>query len=162
MVLFLVCSLALTSCSLAADAGDEMAQLSEPAPQISLPDLDGNQVSLSDHLGEVVLLNYWNLGCPPCLDEFPTFEEIHAEYRDRGLVIIAIHVGGPTREVAEFAQAGPYTFTILVDEAVAVAPPLPTTYVIDREGFVQHRWIGGPLEESEILAQVEPYLSTGE
>ena len=55
-------------------------EIDQPAPDLTLFDLDGREVSLSDFQGDVVLLNNWATWCPPCREEMP---EILAYYHQR-------------------------------------------------------------------------------
>jgi len=146
-------------CTVASGPSAPPIEVDEPAPRLLLPDLGGEQVDLDDYRGQVVLLNYWHLSCKPCLEEFPTFQALYEEFGDEGLAIVAVHLGGPTKDVEGFVTENEYTFTVVVDTKVTSTPPLPTTYVIDREGIARHRWVGGPLGREEILKQVEPYLN---
>jgi peroxiredoxin len=147
-----------SGCTVASGPAALPIAVDEPAPRLLLPDLGGEQIDLGDYKGQVVLLNYWNLSCKPCLEELPTFQALHEEFGDEGLAIVAVHLGGPTKDVENFVTENAYTFTVVVDTQATSTPPLPTTYVIDREGIARHRWVGGPLGREEILKQVEPYL----
>jgi peroxiredoxin len=146
------------SCGALAGAGESPAKVDEPAPRLMMPDLGGEQVDLSDYAGKVVLLNYWNLACKPCLEEFPTFQELHEEYGEKGLVIVAVHLGGPAQKVRDFVAEHGYTFIVAIDTEVTSTPPLPTTYIIDPEGIARHRWVGGPLQREAIMEVATPYL----
>jgi peroxiredoxin len=145
------------SCS-ALGGAEQPVKIDEPPPRLLLPDLGREQVDLSSYAGQVLLLNYWNLTCKPCLEEFPTFQELHEEYGEQGLAIVAVHLGGPTQEVKDYVEEHEYTFTVVIDTEVTSTPPLPTTYVIDPEGIARHRWVGGPLGREDILSEAEPYL----
>lgn len=72
------------------------------APEFVLPNLDGQQVRLSDFRGrKVVLLMFWASWCPSCREEAPTNRSAHALYRERGLEFLAVSIDqGPTAEQA--------------------------------------------------------------
>jgi thiol-disulfide isomerase/thioredoxin len=57
-------------------------EVDQPAPELTLFDLEGNQVSLSDFKGQVVLLNNWATWCPPCRLEMPEFKAYYEKYKD--------------------------------------------------------------------------------
>ena len=63
-----------------------------PAPDFTLPDLDGKMVSLSDYKDKVVLLNIWATWCPPCVQEMPSMEKLHQELKDEAFEILAVSV----------------------------------------------------------------------
>ena len=123
------------------------AAVDYPSPDIHLPDLAGNPVSLSDYRGQVVLVNNWATWCPPCKKEMPTLQAYYEDYRDQGFTIIAIESGEPVAEVAEFVQAYGLTFPVWPDpEQRAVAAfrnfSMHSSYVIDRSGQVRLAWAG--------------------
>ena len=51
-----------------------------PAPDIALPDIVGDTVRLSDHLGKVLYIDFWGTWCYPCLQEFPHSLELQAKF----------------------------------------------------------------------------------
>jgi peroxiredoxin len=112
------------------------------APEFALADLAGNRVRLSDHRGNVVLLNFWATWCPPCRAEMPSMEKLYQVYRDRGLVILAISGDRTNRSTVEtFVQELGVTFPILLDPAGEVFAQygvrgLPTSYLLDRRGRI--------------------------
>ena len=55
-------------------------EVDQPAPELTLSDLDGKEVSLSDFRGQVVLLNNWATWCPPCRLEMPEFQAYYDKY----------------------------------------------------------------------------------
>lgn len=62
----------------------------KPAPLFSTKTLEGKPFRLRDLHGKVVLLDFWMVGCPPCVIEIPEFEKLHRKYRAQGLRIIAV------------------------------------------------------------------------
>jgi thiol-disulfide isomerase/thioredoxin len=54
------------------------------APEITLNDLNGQKVSLSDYRDQVVLVNNWATWCPPCKLEMPTLQEFYQEHSQQG------------------------------------------------------------------------------
>ena len=52
-----------------------------PAPDFTLPDLNGKMVSLADYKDQVVLLNIWATWCRPCVEEMPSMEKLHQELK---------------------------------------------------------------------------------
>ena len=63
-----------------------------PAPNFTLPDLNGKMVSLTDYKGNVVLLNIWATWCPPCVEEMPSMEKLHQELKDESFEILAVSI----------------------------------------------------------------------
>ena len=130
------------------------------AHDFSLPDLDGNQVSLSEFEGRPVIVNFWATWCPPCRLEMPTFQNVFETHQDDGLVILAVNEAERSGTVNDFFydEMG-FSYTPLLDEDAQVgeaygAVGLPSTFFINGSGVVTavHR---GALTQ----AQLEGYLA---
>lgn len=70
----------------------------QPAPEISLPDPEGNIRNLSDLKGQVVLIDFWAAWCRPCRMANPTLVKIYEEYKDRGFTIFSVSLDGLARQ----------------------------------------------------------------
>jgi cytochrome c biogenesis protein CcmG/thiol:disulfide interchange protein DsbE len=111
------------------------------APDFSGEDAHRSLVRLSDHIGKVVLVDFWMTTCVPCKTEIPWFVEFAQTYRDRGLVVIGISVGGETwDEVRPFLKERNVDYPVVLGEdAVADAyrvTVLPSTFLLDRQGRI--------------------------
>lgn len=134
-------------------------EVGEKALNFTLPDLDGNPISLDDFRGRPVIVNFWATWCAPCRIEMPELQEAYETYRDEGLVILALNQDEPVDVArAYFEDEMGLTFTALQDDNSAIATAfgtigLPTTFFIDGEGAIAviHR---GPMT----LSQIEGYL----
>ena len=88
------------------------------APNIRLLDYNGNQVSLNDFRGKVIVLNFWASWCPPCKAEMPDFETAYQKYGSDVVFVMVSHLawGSDTIESAKsfYDQSG-YTFPIYFD-----------------------------------------------
>jgi thiol-disulfide isomerase/thioredoxin len=67
--------------------GDVGINKGQSPPPFTLPDLDGNQVSLSDFAGDVVILDLWATWCPPCRKEIPFLVSLYEQYKGQGLSV---------------------------------------------------------------------------
>ncbi|MFH2102486.1 MAG: TlpA disulfide reductase family protein [Chloroflexota bacterium] len=108
------------------------------APNFSLPNLDGDLISLSAQRGQVVVINFWATWCPPCRAEMPALQRIYSEYQDRGLIVLAINLTSQDRlnAINPFIQNNNLTFPILLDQEGIVShlykvTALPTTFFIN-------------------------------
>ena len=115
--------------------------------QFTLKNLDGEDVSLSDFEGQVILVNFWATWCPPCKVEMPFLQTYYDAHKDDGFVLLAIDVNESQAQVDEFITAYGYTFPVLLDNTGDVSqaygsPGLPYSVVIDREGKVAYRHSG--------------------
>ena len=130
--------------------------IGQVAPDISLTDMQGNRVNLSDYRGQVVILNFWATWCPPCREEMPSMEKLHRDYQDKGLVMLAVNVEeNGKKAVTSFLKKTPYSFPILLDEQAEAQNSYgvfryPESFIIDRNGIVVERiigardWLSGP------------------
>jgi len=112
----------------------------------TLSDIDGNRVSLADHSGKVVVLNFFADWCPPCRQEIPDFIELEEQYGAQGLSMIGVALVDRSAAKAFSDKIG-INYPILIDDgnvSAAYGPirSIPTTFVIDREGKIQKVYIG--------------------
>ena len=117
------------------------------APDFSLSDTGGKTVSLSDHEGRVIILNFWATWCLPCREEIPSFIKLQDQYHD-DLVIIGISMdqNGPA-VVPQFVERFGINYPILygdgkVARSYGGITGIPTSFLIDRDLVVQKRYIG--------------------
>ena len=143
------------------------------APEFTLADLDGNWVSLKELKGKVVLLNFWGTWCGPCRQEIPAFIKLTEKYKKDGLEIVGITLtSGSPENIQSFSDKWGINYTLLTDiegnETQVVTAKygqatgqritgIPTTFIIDREGYIRQRYVG-PRSESIFYKDLEPYL----
>ncbi|MBX3001756.1 MAG: TlpA family protein disulfide reductase [Caldilineaceae bacterium] len=136
------------------------ARVGSIAPDFSLVTLTGEQVHLSDFQGKPVILNFWATWCPPCREEMPALEAIWQQYGAGDVVVLGVDQGESVAVVERFIhERVGTTFPILMDSNHAVGNSyfvrsLPTTFFIDRNGFIQEIHIGGPLSLPFLQEQV--------
>ncbi len=111
---------------------------SEPAPDFTLTDFDGNSVQLSALRGKVVLLDFWATWCGPCRYDMPFVQQLYEELKPQGLEVFGVNAEGNNKAVSYLNQFG-YTFPTLIDRSMDVArlyniSAIPTFIVIDRQG----------------------------
>lgn len=120
------------------------------APDFELPDIDGEPHKLSDYHGKVIMLNFWGTWCPPCRREMPSMQRLYQKFKEKGLVVIAVNQFETEDIVFEFTARLSLvpTFPILLDRESRITeiykvPGLPTTFLIDKQGMIRYRAIGG-------------------
>jgi cytochrome c biogenesis protein CcmG/thiol:disulfide interchange protein DsbE len=137
----------------------ESLVIAKAAPSFTLRDLNGKQTSLSDFRGKVVILDFWATWYRPCVKEIPHFIALYEQYRNQGFVMVGIsvdHEGVDT--VKSFVQQHRVNYPILmadggVKEAYGGITAIPTTFVIDKAGKIQRKYIGyrdKPVFEADI------------
>lgn len=126
-------------------ATQESGGVGAVAPDFTLRDTEGRQVSLSDYLGKkVILIDFWATWCIPCQAELPHLEEMYKKYKDQGLVVLGIAMDGPETiaQVPSYVSRYNLTFPVLLDtetQAVALYNPkrsAPLGVEIDRTGKI--------------------------
>jgi len=118
------------------------AEVGMYAPDFTLPAIDGQNVTLSDFRGRVVIINFWLSYCGPCLHEMPYIQRVFDSRSDEGLVILAINVRESADAVRSFVDSQGLTFPILLDsegvvDEVYQPPVFPTTFFVDGEGIIR-------------------------
>lgn len=175
----LTCVLALTACSgesAATDGattpqlkvvdGGENGLIAEgdrpPAPQLSGTTLEGEPLDVADYKGKVVVLNFWASWCPPCRAEAPNLIEVAEQTEADGVQFIGVNVKNAKDEALAFErkQGVPYPSLhdqpgVLLTRFRKLVPQVPpTTLLLDREGRIAGRFIGG-VTTRELLIPVQ-------
>ncbi len=117
---------------------------------------------LNEYRGKVVLLNFWAIWCAPCRSEMPDLEAVYRQYRDQGMIVLAVNTSEGSADIIAYAQKLGLTFPILRDSQHRAIneyniQALPTTFFIDRQGQVRRRQVGA-MSKSFIVQQVKPLL----
>jgi len=153
----------------------------DPAPDFHVKDLDGKDLTLAAHKGQVVLLNFWATWCGPCRAEIPGLIELQNKYKDR-VQIIGMVVdeeddddGNNLRQLVKSERIN-YPVALTSPEvrmAYGGITALPTVFIINPDGRVVQKHVGlyNPiLYETEvralldlpIAARIETFNDTGE
>lgn len=114
----------------------------KPAPDFTLRALHHDNQRLSEHLGEVVLINFWGSWCGRCRQQMPQLEQLYQKYRLAGLTLLSINLDESAARAAEMAQALKISYPVLMDERKEVSrayrvSTLPVTVLVDRAGVVR-------------------------
>src|SRR5438034_3812996 len=119
-----------------------------PAPQFSLANLDGKNVSLKDFADKVMVVDFWATWCGPCREEIPHLNKLYENYRGKGLVVAGISMDAEGPEVVkQFAKELRMEYPVVMgDENVQQdfggIVGLPTTFIIDRKGNIVKKYTG--------------------
>lgn len=144
-------------------ASQGIVQPGQPAPDFSLPALNGDTVRLSDLKGQVVLVNLWATWCPPCKAEMPAINAFYQAHHEAGFTALMANAQEDEATVRPFIEAKGFTFPVLLDSQGDLMRQygvrgLPTTFIIDRNGIVRHLQTGA-ITESELETIINPLLS---
>ncbi|MDP4690964.1 MAG: TlpA family protein disulfide reductase [Candidatus Nanopelagicales bacterium] len=123
----------------------------QPAPDLVGPTLEGGEFRLSDHLGDVVVLNVWASWCAPCRAEAPVLEDVWREVKDDGVQFVGLDTRDTEAAALAFLDRYGVTYPNVIDTDGRLQllfsdtlPPqaIPSTLVVDREGRVAGRILG--------------------
>jgi peroxiredoxin len=135
-----------------------------PAPAFTLASRGGQDVSLSQYKGQVVMLNFWASWCGPCRQEMPLLESIYKKYNKMGFTMIGVNVEPDSNAANEWLKATPVSFPILYDRDSKVSKlydvgGMPSTVIIDRSGKLRvlHRGYK-PGDENEYLDSIRTLI----
>jgi len=123
------------------------ADIGKKAPGFMLSNLSGEKISLDSFKGKPVFLNFWATWCPYCRKERSHLNKLHAEYRDKGLVIISISTDRSGNTLRKFMDNTPADFIVLHDDEGRVSSSynimgLPSSLLINREGIIKYKFTG--------------------
>jgi peroxiredoxin len=115
-----------------------------PAPDFTLTDSTGQEVSLASYKDQVVLLNFWATWCVPCRVEIPWFIEFQNKYKDRGFAVLGVDFDShETWDIVKpYMAERKMNYTVVLAGGARLPEPydsfdvLPTTLLIDRQGRI--------------------------
>nr|WP_090858256.1 TlpA disulfide reductase family protein [Paraliobacillus sp. PM-2] len=124
------------------------------APDFTLNTLTGDEVTLSDYRGKRIMLNFWATWCPPCRAEMPAMQQFFEQNNVEILAVNLTDTEDRLQDVVDFVDEFGLTFSILLDEKSELAVtyqirPIPTTFMIDSKGVIQHKSFG-PLNQEQM------------
>jgi thiol-disulfide isomerase/thioredoxin len=159
IVLLMIAVVALLGACVSGEKSDGAVK---GAPNFTLQDIDGQNISLSGLKGKVVVLDFWAMWCPPCRASIPGIEKLHKTYAGKGLVILGISLdSGDWDSVKAFRTEYGITYPILKGtEDVAqryLVRTIPMFVIVDKDGNIRKRYIGSGSEE-EIEKEITPLL----
>lgn len=121
----------------------------EPMPDVRFLNGKGEEVSLEDWQGKVVLLNVWATWCAPCREEMPALDRLQSELGSDKFQVVALAVDksgleGARKFLADIkvAKLEPFADPTARDGLALKVIGMPTTILIDREGREIGRLIG--------------------
>jgi thiol-disulfide isomerase/thioredoxin len=122
--------------------------LPDNAPNWTMQNLEGEQVSLSDFKGSTVVLNFWAHWCGPCQMEIPAFSSFAKTHPD--IVVLGISVDGSAQEVRGHAKRLSIDYPVLIAthevQRNYKVSTLPTTIIVGPDGKIDDVHVGMMLE----------------
>lgn len=126
--------------------GTRPPRIGTVAPEFIVQDSD-RTVKLSDYRGQIVVLNFWATWCAPCVEEMPSLVEMQRRMKAKGITVLAVSVDVDQAAYNQFIKE--HNITLLTVRDVAQKSnalygtfKFPETYIIDRNGLMQRKFIG--------------------
>lgn len=120
----------------------------ETAPEIEAPDLSGQTLKLSDFRGKVILLNFWATWCEPCRKEIPALQVLQKKLSGKPFVIVSVAMDRHLGHIPPFVRKYHIRYPVMEGRKGRVDSRyyglgLPQSYVIDANGYLVGRVMGG-------------------
>lgn len=139
------------------------AMLHKPAPAFSATDLSGKTYKLDELKGKTVVLNFWFIGCKPCVMEMPHLNKLVEKYGKEEVVFIAFALDNKAA-LEKFLLKKTFKYNIIPDagriaQETYKVNSFPTSIIIDKKGFVQDYLIGYSEDvEEKLVAFIDKSL----
>lgn len=150
-------------------------KIGQEAPLFSLTSLNGEQVSLADLRGKVVVLGLFHI-CEPCLKQGTNLQKVYDATRGKNVAVVGVNSSGDSKgDVMEFLRTFPVKITYpylidpqqVTDKLYGGGKFIPNVYVIDQKGIIRWQRVGNFFTDGKlagydiILQEVEKLLQTG-
>lgn len=133
------------------------------APNFRVQALDGKILSLPNLKGQVVVINFWNTGCKPCIAEMPALNEIEQMYKSKNVTFLSI-APEEAELIKTFLEKRPFHFIPvanarkLIIEEFKTEQIYPYTMIIDQNGKVKKIILGGSEDKEKTFSSILPHI----
>ncbi len=133
------------------------------APDFTLSSVNGEDVSLSDYKGKVVIVDFWATWCPPCRKGIPDLISLQNEYKDKVKVIgISLDRENTKDGVPGFVDRMGINYPVVYfNDKVIIdfggVNAIPTTFIIDQKGNIVKKMVG-LYPKSEYESQIKELI----
>jgi len=138
------------------------------ATGFSLINLIGEEVTLDQFKGKVIMLNFWASWCGPCKAEIPDFIKMYDRHQKDGLEIIGVALSsGSADKIRQFVEKWKINYPILTGDEKYLQDltnnyggirGVPTTFLIDQKGIIRQKWVGARTERI-FMQEIDKYIS---
>ncbi len=143
----------------------------DQAPNFTLRDINGKQVSLSQFADQVVLVSFWATWCTPCQAEMIHLQAFYESYGPQGFTVLSVNTDDArsSSQVKPLVRSKGLTFPVLLDRETAVvamynpAKTLPYSVLLARDGSIAKIYTGyKPGDEVHVEEDIEQLLGGAE
>ena len=136
----------------------------QSAPDFVLKSSTGENLRLSEHRGDVVMINFWATWCGPCRQEMPLLDDLYTRYERVGFSLLGVNIDDDSGRAMKMIEELGVKFPVLFDDTKQVSKlyeveAMPVTVLVDREGTVRHVHHGyKPGYEDKYLTEIRALL----
>jgi peroxiredoxin len=117
----------------------------QAATDVSLPDVNGRLLSLSELKGKVILIDFWASWCGPCRHNNPRLAKLYNKYHEKGLEIYGISLDEDSEDWKKAVHHDKLLWIQVIDDKGWAAPSaaaygvdmIPSSFLIDRQGIIR-------------------------
>ncbi len=134
------------------------------APDFTLKSDGGSNLRLSEHRGQVVMINFWASWCGPCRQEMPLLDELQQRYSPAGFTVLGVNVEQDSSQAQRLLKQMDISFPILFDSDSVVSKlydvsAMPVTVMVDRDGNMRYLHKGfKPSYEASYRQQIKELI----
>ncbi|HTT05091.1 MAG TPA: TlpA disulfide reductase family protein [Steroidobacteraceae bacterium] len=137
--------------------------IGQSAPDFALAAYAGDNVRLSESLGQPVIITFWGTSCSQCAAQLARLDRLYQTYRSSGLVVLAVSVDDDMQRADRYARAHRMHYPLLLDPSKEVSRAyqidrLPTTVLVDRAGTIRYLHDAYRANDPSYVAQIRALL----
>ena len=121
-------------------------QKGQPAPAIKVMTTSGQQVTLANYKGYVLIMDFFATWCPPCREAVPHLQGLNRKYGKQGLQILGLSLDDDSKTLKEFAEDKKLSYPVALASEELKADyglrSLPTIYIVSKKGLVADKFLG--------------------
>lgn len=129
------------------------------AYDFTLSNPDGEALNMEDYKGKVIFINFWATWCAPCIAEMPSIQDLYNQYADNPDVkFVMINVENNVNKANRFIKKKDFNFPVFFPNQSLIpkvyeSKGIPTTFVINKEGYIAYKKVGMASYDSESFVQ---------
>lgn len=143
--------------------GNAQVKVGDMAPEIALPGVKGDSITLSSFKGKIVLIDFWASWCAPCRASNPRVVKLYNKYKSQGFEVFGVSIDSKKSAWLKAIKHDNLTYTQVNDDGGWDArttlaygvDAIPATFMLDKEGKVVAIDLEGKALEAKVKAMLE-------